>query len=74
MASAIVDYARRHGAEPNGEVVDFTILVGEGVSGKVDGYEICIGNERMADRLQWTEGNISPELMCSFEILFNKIV
>ena len=57
MASAIVDYARLHGAEPNGDVIDFTILVGEGVGGKVDGHEICIGNDRMANRLQWTECN-----------------
>ena len=46
-----------HGAEPNGDVVDFTTLVGEGVSGKVEGHDISIGNEHMVNRLRWTEGS-----------------
>ncbi|KAI5080632.1 hypothetical protein GOP47_0003815 [Adiantum capillus-veneris] len=59
IASAVVEYAKSQGAEPNGEVDDFRILVGEGISGFVDGHEIVIGNDRLADRLHWREGGFS---------------
>lgn len=59
IASAVVEYAKSHGAEPNGQVDDFKTLVGEGVSGIVDGHEMVIGNDRLADRLHWKEGGSS---------------
>eukprot|EP00250_Pteridium_aquilinum_P004661 c14868_g2_i2 orf=280-1257(+) len=62
IASALVEYARLNGAEsPSANTVadDFRILVGEGVSGFVDGHEICVGNERLANRMQWVEAAVS---------------
>ncbi|KAI5085040.1 hypothetical protein GOP47_0001209 [Adiantum capillus-veneris] len=59
IASAIVDYARLHGAQSgNAEVVvdEFRVLPGEGVSGIVNGHKIAVGNERLASRLLWLEG------------------
>ena len=55
MASSFVAYAKMHGIIPSGEVKDFEVLVGEGVTGVLDGRVIHIGNERMAKRLHWNE-------------------
>ncbi|KAH7352087.1 hypothetical protein KP509_19G029500 [Ceratopteris richardii] len=55
IAAALVDYAKSHGADPNGEVSDFRNLIGEGVTGIIDGHEIFIGNDRLADRLGWID-------------------
>ncbi|MCO5587261.1 hypothetical protein L7F22_041208 [Adiantum nelumboides] len=64
IASAVVEFAKSQGSEPNGQVDDFRTLVGEGVSGIVDGHEIVIGNERLADRLHRREGELSePSLL-----------
>lgn len=51
IAGVLVDYARSHPTEPKPEnVEDFQNFPGEGVSGKIDGREIYIGNKKLAQR------------------------
>jgi Cd2+/Zn2+-exporting ATPase len=57
LAAALVNYARLHGVEPSDDVTEFELIVGEGVSGIVNGHTIHIGNARMAARLGWDIGN-----------------
>eukprot|EP00250_Pteridium_aquilinum_P021417 c25117_g1_i1 orf=513-2813(+) len=67
MASSLVAYAKLHGIETLGAVEDFTVLVGEGVSGVIDGHIIHIGNERLAKRLCWTQAEaVEPALLESW--------
>ena len=56
MAAALVSFARLHGVEATSEVRDFEVIVGEGVTAKVDGHTIHIGNARMATHLGWQKG------------------
>ncbi|CAM6093000.1 unnamed protein product [Calypogeia fissa] len=48
LAPALVAYARLHGVEPTGDISDFEIIPGLGVSAVVDGYKVQIGNARLA--------------------------
>ncbi|KAL3700093.1 hypothetical protein R1sor_018115 [Riccia sorocarpa] len=50
LAPALVGYARLSGVEPTGDVTDFEIISGEGVSAVVDGHSVKIGNARLASR------------------------
>ncbi|KAF7112738.1 hypothetical protein RHSIM_RhsimUnG0198000 [Rhododendron simsii] len=51
MAAALVDYSRLHAIEPKPEdVQDFQNFPGEGISGKIDGKYIHVGNRRIAAR------------------------
>ena len=51
IAGVLVDYARSHSIEAKPEnVEDFQNFPGEGVSGKIDGREIYIGNKKLAER------------------------
>lgn len=56
IASVLVDYSRSHSIEPKPEnVEDFQNFPGEGVSGKIDGREIYVGNKKLAHRANCTE-------------------
>ncbi|KAL2651823.1 hypothetical protein R1flu_019951 [Riccia fluitans] len=50
LAPALVGYARLFGVEPTGDVTDFEIISGEGVSAVVDGHKVNIGNARLASQ------------------------
>ncbi|XP_077237219.1 putative inactive cadmium/zinc-transporting ATPase HMA3 [Tasmannia lanceolata] len=51
MADALVGYSRLNGVEPKPEnVKEFQIFPGEGIYGKIDDKNICIGNKRLATR------------------------
>ncbi|XP_077237225.1 cadmium/zinc-transporting ATPase HMA2-like [Tasmannia lanceolata] len=51
MADALVGYNRLNGVEPKPEnVKGFQIFPGEGIYGKIDDKNICIGNKRLATR------------------------
>jgi len=54
VAAAIVAAARERGIEPEGEVNGYRELEGEGVEATVEGQRLCVGNERMAQRMGWT--------------------
>lgn len=52
MAAALIDYAEsKYSIEPKpDEVIEFHNFPGEGVSGKIDGKEIFVGNKKIAAR------------------------
>jgi cation transport ATPase len=57
LAPALVSYARLHGVEATGDISDFEIIPGLGVSAVVDGNKVQIGNARLAATLIGFEGN-----------------
>jgi len=58
LSLAIVDGARNEGivSPKHKKVQDHTFMAGEGLSGKIDGKQIYIGNERLFKRLNMMEG------------------
>lgn len=56
LAPALVNYARLFGIEPTGDVTDFEIIPGEGVSALVDGQKVKIGNARLAAQFSGFQG------------------
>ena len=53
LSLAIIDGARNEGivSPKNKKVQDHTFMAGEGLSGKIDGLQIYVGNERLFKRL-----------------------
>lgn len=53
LSLAIVDGARNEGvvSPKNRKVEDHTFIAGEGLSGKIDGLQVHVGNERLFKRL-----------------------
>ncbi|KAI8571474.1 hypothetical protein RHMOL_Rhmol01G0122700 [Rhododendron molle] len=63
MAAALVDYSRLHAIEPKPEdVQDFQNFPGEGISGKIDGKYIHVGNRRIAARAGCTTEAVPNKL------------
>lgn len=59
MAAALMEYGRLHAIEPKPEdVQNFQNFPGEGISGKIDGKYIHVGNGRIAARAGCTTGTI----------------
>jgi cation transport ATPase len=56
LAPALVAYALTRGVEPTGDVSDFEIIPGMGVSAVVDGSKVQIGNARLAAEFLGSEG------------------
>lgn len=59
LAPALVGYARLHGVEPTGEISDFEIIPGLGVSAVIDGCKVEIGNARLAANFIGFDGKLS---------------
>ncbi|CAM6098894.1 unnamed protein product [Calypogeia fissa] len=59
LAPALVAYARLHEVEPTGDISDFEIIPGLGVSARVDGCKVQIGNARLAASFVGFEGSNS---------------
>ena len=55
LAAAIVASARERGL-PIREATDFKSVTGKGVSGRVDGKEVAIGNAKLTDQASMTTG------------------
>lgn len=69
LAASLVAYAKLHGnVAPLEKVDDFNIIDGEGVSGVIHGHTVHIGNERLARRFSWNQGEAvdEPALMESW--------
>ncbi|KAG6547379.1 hypothetical protein Mapa_010827 [Marchantia paleacea] len=63
LAPALVGYARLFGIEPTGDVTDFEIIPGEGVSALVDGQKVKIGNARLAAQFSGFQDIQSNEMV-----------
>eukprot|EP00899_Mesostigma_viride_P029399 jgi/Mesvir1/9644/Mv12139-RA.1 len=54
LAGALVTFAKKNGVETGGaSVEDFTVLPGVGVCATVDGCDVFVGNNDLADEMGW---------------------
>ncbi|XP_077236919.1 cadmium/zinc-transporting ATPase HMA2-like isoform X2 [Tasmannia lanceolata] len=79
MADALVGYSRLNGVEPKPEnVKEFQIFPGEGIYGKIDDKNICIGNKRLATRAGYVTGpmgeGIKDGLTVGYVVMEGKVV
>ncbi|GAB4853527.1 Cadmium/zinc-transporting ATPase hma2 [Ancistrocladus abbreviatus] len=69
IAAAIVSYGRSESIEPKPENVEaFQNFPGEGISGKIDGREIFVGNSKIAQRAGCLGGEHSSNSPTNFAI------
>ena len=60
LAQAIVNGARERGARI-GTATDFTSITGKGITGKVDGKEVAVGNSRLLEDIGATAGDLAKQ-------------
>ncbi|MEP3073842.1 heavy metal translocating P-type ATPase [Maricaulis sp.] len=60
LAEAIVAGAREKGLEP-GKAADFEAVTGQGVTGRVDGHDIALGNVRLMEGLGLDPGPLAAD-------------
>ena len=60
LAQAIVNGALERGVRI-GAVTDFTSITGKGITGKVDGKEVAVGNSRLLEDIGATAGDLAKQ-------------
>jgi P-type Cu+ transporter len=60
LAQAIVDGARERGTRI-GAATDFTSITGKGITGKVDGKEVAVGNAPLLDYIGASAGDLAKQ-------------